>query len=208
MAAANGTKDEVYVNTEPNEQQDSTYDDPSQPTILSKKKCNDVGQDEVYVNPDKTDDEMYEEVEKKEPSGYKDQMYVLPTEMNDDYVINEITKTKPEDELYVNPELKNDEQSVYDDTTGLLDFDDRDYEKMKSGVSISDLNAEYVYAVKQDEKVLAENEVPDSERYENLRDNHKLKPSQGKTAENEYLALDRNSMLEAYCESQIYSSVQ
>ena len=80
---------------------------------------------------------------------------------------------------------------------------------MKRGVSINDLNEEYVTAVQQEKKVLAQSHVyaVPNEGYENLkRDN--LKPSQDdQTAENEYIGLDRNSMLESFCESQIYSNV-
>lgn len=201
MTTANGAvQDEIYVNSQPNGQ-DSTYDDVNVP---SKPYSN----DEVYVNPEMTDGEIYEPMDRKEIAHDQEpEMYIVPTEMNKNVerdVSPEETKAPTEEELYVNPELKN-EEAIYDDTTVLLDDnDDRGYEKMKSGVSINDINAEYVYAVKQDAKTLSQDElyvVPDSEGYKNVPQSHKDK-------EDEYLALDRDSMIEAYRESQIYSSVQ
>ena len=205
-------EDEVYVNSQP-EQPDSTYDDPSKPSNPTQLSEEPYVQDEVYVNEDLNDGELYELMDKKDsPEDQEAEMYVIPTEMgkgseqgdNSDSPVN--TKTKTGGELYVNPELNN-EESIYDDTTNLIDQDDRGYEKMKSGVSINDLNAEYVYA-QQDKKASAQDEdemyeVPDSEGYQNTR-NGKPKLSLQENEADEYELLDKAS----FHESQIYSSVQ
>lgn len=203
-------QDEIYVNSQP-EQSDSTYDDPSKPSKPSDQL---YVQDEMYVNPEMTGGEVYEEMDRKDPPDNQvTEMYVIPaamikdSEQGDMYVIPEKPKSQTEDQLYVNPELNN-EESVYDDTTVLLDHDDRGYEKMKSGVSINDINAEYTYAVQEDKKASEAElyEVPDSEGYENMgRD--MPKPPQGDKGEDGYLTLERNPQ-ESFHESQIYSSVQ
>ena len=49
--------------------------------------------------------------------------------------------------------------------------DERGYKKMKTGISTNDTNAKYMYAVKQDEKLLQQTElygVPDPDGYENV----------------------------------------
>ena len=124
-------------------------------------------------------------------------------------------KDSPEDEmskqdLPAQNHVHASTEAVYDDTVGLLDHSDRGYEKMKAGVSIGDINAEYVYAVKQDnavkqdKKALTESElyeVPDPDGYENIR-RDKPKTSKDKK-EDEYLELKKE-----FHESQIYSNIQ
>ena len=54
--------------------------------------------------------------------------------------------------------------------------DERGYKQMKTGISTNNINAEYMYAVKQDEKALQQTElyeVPDPDGYENVLRNFK-----------------------------------
>lgn len=216
VAAKPVTQDEIYVNSQP-EQPDDTYDDvkPSQ-----------LYEDEMYANPEMTEGEMYEVMERKDtPDDHVTEMYVLPTtDISTTSIGASPQKPNPQakDRPQGDPELK-DEENVYDDTTVLLNHenhDERGYEKMKAGISIGDINAEYMDAVKQDEKAVEQPElyeVPDPDGYENIARNpsqgnitkpqgNVIKPPQDIQAEDdEYFLLQKKSPLE---ESQIYSSVQ
>jgi len=135
-------------------------------------------QDEMYVNPESNQGELYEQMDRKEsPDSDNQEMYVIPdlntnTEQGDKH-----TKTQPQtgEELYVNPE----ENNIYDDTANLMD--ENGYEKMKSGVSINDINAEYEQTVRKDQKALAQDElyeIPDSMGYTNTKNGTAKPPSQ------------------------------
>ena len=198
------TQDEIYVNSQP----DDIYDD----VIKSSEQ---QYEDEMYTNPEMTEGDMYEIMERKDtPGGQVTEMYIIPTTDVTDFECASPEKTKSQtDQPHADPELQQNEESIYEDTL----VDERGYEKMKTGVSINDINAEYVYAVKQDETLEQTElyEVPDPDGYENapnkLSQSNIAKPPQSKQPqskqpeEDEYLLLGQKSALE---ESQIYSSVQ
>ena len=197
VPATETVQDEIYINSQPEQ---NIYDDTSNPTKPSEPYV----QDEMYVNPESNQGELYELMDRKDsPDSDNQEMYVIPdlntnTEQGDKH-----TKTQPQtgEELYVNPE----ENNIYDDTTNLMD--ESGYEKMKSGVSINNINAVYVQAAQQDQKPSAQEElyeIPDSKGYKNTKDSTVKPPSQ-EDGTDEYL-LDRNPMLTpAYNCEMIYS---
>ena len=197
------TQDEVYVNSQP-ERPDDIYDD-------VKPSEQQYAQDEMYANPEMTEGDMYEIMDRKDPPDNPvTEMYVIPTTDVSISACASPEKTKSQtNQPHIDPELKQNEESIYEDTL----VDERGYEKMKHGISINDINAEYMYTTQQDEKAVEQTElyeVPDPDGYENapgkVSQSKIAKPPQSEQPEeDEYLLLGQKSPLE---ESQIYSSVQ
>ena len=209
--------DDVYVNDE-----DDTYvnedDKKEAETEELYSSADQLTEDEVYINPAPIKEELYDDVGPSDiPELYVDPATMTKHDNQDGSYVND---TKPEDELYVTPEhMDNNEDEMYvvpssqsDDQTALLDHEGRGYEKMKKGVSINDINAEYVYATKDDPIKLAVNASTTTEDgYQIMKSeqNRKSAAPQQPVADEEYVEVMPKTIGEGgYRESQIYSSVQ
>ena len=209
--------DDVYVNDE-----DDTYvnedDKKEAETEELYSSADQPTEDEVYINPTPIEEELYDDVGPSDiPELYVDPATMTKHANQDGLYVND---TKPEDELYVTPEhMDNNEDEMYvvpssqsDDQTALLDHEGRGYEKMKKGVSINDINAEYVYATKDDPIKLAVNASTTTEDgYQIMKSeqNRKSAAPQQPVADEEYVEVMPKTIGEGgYRESQIYSSVQ
>jgi len=202
--------DDVYVNSQDTKvKTEELYTTADQPT-----------HDEMYVNPLPVQEQLYSDVGPSDAP----ELYVDPETMNkndnqceedDELYANE---TKPEDELYVVPERMDDKMdetyvvpsSQNDDQTALLDHEGRGYERMKKGVSINDLNEEYVYATKDNHiRLDSGTSAVTDDGYQVMKSSEQIGESQQPVADDEYVDVTTHTIGDSgYRESQIYSSVQ
>ena len=196
--------DDAYVNDDEDHIGEPPYSNADEPDV-----------DEMYVNAVPDEDNLYTDVGPSE----EPELYIDPEIMNkkEDELKeelyenpNEREETKPEDELYVIPErVDNIEDDTYvnqgDDQAVLLDHEGRGYERMKKGVSMNDLNAEYDYATKQEDNVRL-----NSDGYQVLKADQQTGVSQQQpSVDEEYVEVMTGTTGEdGYRESQIYSDVQ
>ena len=228
-------QDDIYVNEDINgedkkvetEELYSTVDQPTQdemyvnPSPVQEQLYSDMGpsdEPELYVDPEtmnKTDNQ---------PDIFVDETYVNETEITkpkpelymddsvDDTYVNDTEITKPTPELYMNDNVDETDvvtSSQTDDETALLDHEGRGYEKMKKGISIEDINAEYVYAAKDHTRLYNNASVTTEDGYQIMKGSEQIGNSQQPVEDEGYVDVTRRTIgEEGFRESQIYSSVQ
>jgi len=200
------TQDEVYINPLPAQEQlysdvgpsdePELYVDPETMNKTDNQPKDDTSVDEMYVNDT--------EITKPKPELYMDNSI-------DDTYVNDTEITKPKPELYMNDNV--DEMYVVpssqtDDQTALLDHEGRGYEKMKKGISIEDINAEYVYT-ENHTRLNSHASATTEDGYQIMKGSEQIGNSQQPVEDEGYVDVTNRTIgEEGFRESQIYSSVQ